>query len=449
MMTQAPSAAPAGLVQVARVLKNLAEASQFERGRDKRLRDALGSVLMEIGADALVMRVGIDSVLLSAFDYSLGFDRSRKDTYVAKVVEIANRIARKGVIYECFVDTETNTEHLFCFINFQFRTETGHTIEPAAQEFFCFVSGLRKDIQGQPIRHKRWSKIIRRESQKIFVNDLHRDAIESYCRAVQLAILRRAESDSIFPLKFSQQFWNIVDDLDPLSFRARPWDADSSGKADTVPTASLSFDLRQSTFAMDQAIDKKVHADWLEGMVIILRQITHLHEGVFDKFTGDGIISHFPVYFGDTNREVAANRVVLNSTVCAWDMVRAAVLSIDYLLANMALRKSSFGPSVGIAFDEAQWSVDRVGNPIVVGRGVVHACRLGGGPASTVQVSNAVFTRLRKLLPDAPGFEELEFVSKEYREGTGVQLTRLTVPPAGLGSDSRALRELVDRVFSR
>lgn len=200
---------------------------------------------------------------------------------------------------------------------------------------------------------------------------------------------------------------------------------------------------------MEQAIDRKYHADWLEGMVLILREITHWHNGVFDKFTGDGVISHFPVYELKTDPATPVDKVVLNCAVCAWDMVRAGMMHIEYLLPNLSLRNTAFGPSVGIALDDALWSVDRVGNPIVVGRGVVQACRLGGGPANTVQVSNAVASRLKKLIPDTSNFEEQEFLSKEFSEGSGVTMVRLSVPPAGLGSDSSKLKDLVDRVFGR
>jgi class 3 adenylate cyclase len=384
------------LVQVARILKNFAEASQFQRGRDGRLRDALSDVLEEVGADAFVMRVGIDGFLLGTFDYSLRLQRDKKDEHVKRVERVANDISGKGIIYECYKDQEIGVEYLFCFLDFDFRTETGRYVAPRKPEFFCFMSGLRKDEGTNNPRHKkRWTKIINHDSKKIFVNDRYRDAIESYCRAIQLAILRRAEGDSIFPIGMSQRFWNAAEDFDPVDCRLRPWDLDASGKTTTVLTASLSFDLRSSTFAMDQAIDKKFHADWLEGMVIILRNIAHWHQGVFDKFTGDGVLAHFPVdSFEGEDIDSASDRAVLNSLVCAWDMIRAVAIYTDHLVPNLALWKPSFGSSVGMAFDDALWSVDRVGNPIVVGRGVVHACRLSDGPAGTVQVSNAVFARL-------------------------------------------------------
>lgn len=437
------------LIQVARILKNFAEASQFERGRDQRLRNALAGVLQEIGADAFVGRVGIDGAILTAFDYSLGLDAAKKEACLAKVEETARSIRQTGTIYTYARDPETEVEYLFCFLNFQYRTETGRDFSPGIPEFFCFISGAARDGNGRPVYKQRWTKVIARDTQRVFTDDSYRDAVEAYCRAIQLAFLRRSETDSIFPLKISQRFWSAIDDLDPAAARLRPWDHDSSGKNKTVLTASLSFDLRQSTFAMDQAIDQKGHADWLEGMVIILRKITHWYEGVFDKFTGDGVIVHFPVYeFEKRNRDQSANEIVLRATICAWDMIRAVELYTDRLVPNLALWKPSFGPSVGIALDEALWSVDRQGNPIVVGRGVVHACRLGSGPARTVQVSNAIIARLKKLVPDEKSVESLEFVSKEYKEGSGVQMARLTTPPAGHGSENAVLKRLVDNVFS-
>jgi class 3 adenylate cyclase len=438
-----------GLGQIARILKNVAEASQFQRGRDWKLRDAISGILDEVGADALIMRIGVEGILLGAFDYSLQFDRPAKNAQISRVEEVAAKISQARVLYKCDVDSDTGVNRLFCFPEFQFRTETGRNIEPEKPSFYCFVSGLRR-TNGLPFHQKRWHKIVAHQNPAIFVSDIYRDAVESYCRAIQLAMLRRAEADSIFPKDISEKFWNVVDDDVPRKSRIRPWDADESGEATTVPTASLSFDLRQSTFAMDQAINKKFHADWLEGMVIILRQLTHLHGGVFDKFTGDGAISHFPVYsFDEGDIVTASDRVIRNSIVCAWDMIRAVEIYIEQLRPNLALRKLSFGPAVGVAFDEAQWSVDRVGNPIVVGRGVVHACRLSDGPSATIQMSNAVISRLRRILPDLSGFEEIEFISKEYSAGSDVQKTIMTVAPPGLGSDAPTLKSIVQNVFKR
>jgi class 3 adenylate cyclase len=438
-----------GLGQVARVLKDLAEASQFQRNRDWRLRDAIGSVLNEVGADALIMRVGVDGNLLSAFHYCLNFDRARKENEIFKAQIIAMDLHKIGVIYRCHVEAETRLERLFFFPEFQFKTETGRNIAPVQPEFFCFVSGLRRSKDGSPIYQSRWHKIVAPEKPTVFVTDSYRDAVESYCRAIQLAMMRRDESDSIFPTNVSRKFWNVVDDKDPFRARIRPWDEDESGRAATVPTASLSFDLRQSTFAMDQAIDKKFHADWLEGMVIILRQLTHMHGGVFDKFTGDGVISHFPIYsfVSDVKSTAAASEVIKNSVICAWDMIRAIDFFVAKMLPNIALKKSTFGASVGVAFDDAQWSVDRVGNPIVVGRGVVHACRLSDGPPDTVQVSNAVITRLEMDLPDLQGHKELDFVSKEYETGSDVKMTRMTIAPPGIGTDAVTLKNLVQGVL--
>jgi class 3 adenylate cyclase len=438
----------AGLGQIARILKNIAEASQFQRGRDWRLRDALSGVLEEIGADALIMRIGVEGILLGAFEYSLQFDRPTKDAQISIAVQIAEKIRESRVLYNRNVDPDTGVHRLFCFPEFQFKTETGRSIEPEKVSFYCFVSGLRRGPNGLPSHQKRWQKIVT-QNPTVFVNDIYRDTVESYCRAIQLAMMRRAEADSIFPKNISQRFWNVVDDEKPQKFRIRPWDEGESGQATTVLTASLSFDLRQSTFAMDQAIDKKFHADWLEGMVIILRQLTHLHDGVFDKFTGDGAIAHFPIYSFDQNDLTAQDKVIKSSVICAWDMIRAIEFYIEQLLPNVALRKSSFGPSVGIAFDEAQWSVDRVGNPIVVGRGVVHACRLSDGPAATIQVSNAVIARLKRSLPNLDGFEDFEFISKEYSPGSDVQKTRMKVAPPGLGSDAPTLKNIVQGVFKR
>jgi hypothetical protein len=344
-------------------------------------------------------------------------------------------------------------ENLLIFSRFDYTTEWGKPVQPQLPEFFCFVSGLRRGDDGSAVYSKRWQRIARTQDGRLQLSESSRDAVESYCRAIQLAILRRAETDSIFPPAQSVKFWNLVDDSYSHRVKSRPWDEDPSGRAKQVPTATLSFDLRRSTFLMEHAIDKKAYADWLEILVIILKEILHLRGGVFDKFTGDGVLAHFPayefdVYSSEDALETAYDTNVLNCISCGWDMIRAAEICSDVLVPNISLSNENCGSAVGAAFDNAQWSVGRAGNPVVVGRGVVHACRLSGGEPGTMQLTNAIVARLKRMLGNAAQFEETDFVSKEYSAGSGVKMYKMTSAPRGLVTDDRTLSSIVQRAFS-
>src|SRR5205085_1712116 len=86
----------------------------------------------------------------------------------------------------------------------------------------------------------------------------------------------------------------------------------------------------------------------------------------------------------------------------------------------LRLHNANLGPAVGLAIDEACWSVDRFGNPIVVGTGVVHACRAGDGArANTVRLTPIILTLLEEMTPGDILATKRPFETKEYRPDAG------------------------------
>jgi len=169
---------------------------------------------------------------------------------------------------------------------------------------------------------------------------------------------------------------------------------DTPGGAET-PTVTLSLDLRRSTFAMQQASNRLLHAAWLDAVSQLARELTLLHGGIFDKFTGDGAIAHFTYEDGSEAGESAALR---SAMACGAELLLAMREHIGHLEGNMKFLSELFGPAIGMARDVAAWSLDRDGRPVVVGTGVVNACRLSGGEAGQIVITNDLRRPLEALV---------------------------------------------------
>lgn len=175
-----------------------------------------------------------------------------------------------------------------------------------------------------------------------------------------------------------------------------PWESGDPPGA-RVPTATVSLDLRKSTSLMDQVEDRQAFAVWLEGLSEICREIAHDNFGIFDKFTGDGIIAHFAE--AEMTEEPNPGNSVLRAFTCACELIRAVDIHLDALRPRLRFNIAASRPAVGIAFDVASWSLDRDGRPIVVGKGVVNACRLNSGDAGWIQMAYNMKRHLKDSVP--------------------------------------------------
>jgi class 3 adenylate cyclase len=222
---------------------------------------------------------------------------------------------------------------------------------------------------------------------------------------------------SPFAARVAERYWDESLSTAPDRLKA-PWE-----HSDSLKTATLSIDLRKSTFCMENAADPKKFARWLDELVQILTAVTHLYGGVFDKFTGDGALVHF------LERESA---LIYNTTPveaaldCAISMHRAVARHLEQLRKFLRLDSDILGAAIGIDVDPTYWSVDHRNNPITVGRGVVNACRVGDKTdAGAIRITNIAY----QLLPrtrDLAEFTKVKFVSKEY--GAEMHITAWELP---------------------
>lgn len=169
---------------------------------------------------------------------------------------------------------------------------------------------------------------------------------------------------------------------------------------ESCTTITVSLDLRKSTFAMEQARDATRFATWMTGVISALTALAQTAGAIFDKFTGDGVIIHFPVnppwVEREKNADDAAAEAMERAVTCAAQMVICVQRRLDDLRKILLNDCGKFGAGVGIAIADAYWGVDPEGYPMVVGRGVVNACRAADpAPAGMLYLVNSAYQAFR------------------------------------------------------
>ena len=229
-----------------------------------------------------------------------------------------------------------------------------------------------------------------------------------------------------------------------------PWEIKSAGNREPgsdVLTVTVSLDLRKSTSMMEQAESQHGYAMWLETLSEICHDITLYNRGIFDKFTGDGIIAHFvclDAVAGVRDRDCQAEEITRHAFTCASELVRAVGLHHQEIKPYLRFNIEAAGVAVGIAIDQAAWSLDRDGRPVVVGKGVVNACRLNGGNPGTIRLAYNMRRHLPQVSFDVVVVEDHKDLNPALRPqcylSCGANMQH--------GRDDPALRVLVEKLAS-
>lgn len=145
----------------------------------------------------------------------------------------------------------------------------------------------------------------------------------------------------------------------------------------------MSIDLRNSTTLMLKARESKRFAVFVTNLCNRLYDTILKHHGVFDKFTGDGILAFFPDFFSGEDAGFLA--------------LRAASECHDIFQQEYKRHRSGFisvlrdvGLGIGVDFGSVTL-VSLWGGLTVVGVPVVYACRMGSAPAGSTLLNHPAF----------------------------------------------------------
>lgn len=197
----------------------------------------------------------------------------------------------------------------------------------------------------------------------------------------------------------------------------------------------LSIDIRRSTDLMLKARSAEMFAVFMRGLCETLEGHVKANYGVFDKFTGDGILAFFPEFFTGEDAGYHAIEVARTSIQVFERLYKAARRFFTAVPADVGL---------GIGLDYGSVHVIPMsGGLTAVGEAVVYACRIGSTPAGTIAVNQPAYEVLTNRYPHLCRFTETVLDVK--REGglicyhLGFTDAKITpAPPPWLSSSNQA-----------
>jgi len=149
----------------------------------------------------------------------------------------------------------------------------------------------------------------------------------------------------------------------------------------------ISIDIRRSTDLMLKATSHENFAKFISGLSELLKNIVINNYGVFDKFTGDGILAYFPLFYSGEN-------AILN---CLKTAQECHVLFQKYYNDNKSLFSVVIKTGLGIGIDYGNAKIVRINEEqTIVGTPVVYACRLSIAPYGHTYINQQAYDSLVK-----------------------------------------------------
>lgn len=145
----------------------------------------------------------------------------------------------------------------------------------------------------------------------------------------------------------------------------------------------MSIDIRRSTELMLKATSPQKFADFITDLCGKLSEIVIRNYGVYDKFTGDGILAFFPEFFSGKD----AGYYALRSAVECHNAFKERYDSSRHVFNSVI---KDIGLGIGIDFGIVKL-VQMAGGLTVVGSPVVYACRFGSAPAGTTLLNHPAY----------------------------------------------------------
>lgn len=160
----------------------------------------------------------------------------------------------------------------------------------------------------------------------------------------------------------------------------------------------LAIDIRRSTELMLKANSAKHFEDYIKTLCIGFKDIILAHNGVFDKFTGDGVLAYFPDFYSGDDAGFLA--------------IHAAAQCHSFFISHYSSNRSAFhtviqDTGLGIGIDCGKANIALISNYTVIGRPVVYACRLSSTDANTTALNQAARDALISKFGEAIIFDEI------------------------------------------
>lgn len=195
----------------------------------------------------------------------------------------------------------------------------------------------------------------------------------------------------------------------------------------------VSIDIRRSTELMLKARKPELFSKFITELSFKLSQVIISNFGIFDKFTGDGILAFFPKFYSGNDAIVRAlkaaqechyifNDHYINSKECFNVFIKDVGLGIGIDFGNVTL-------------------VNSQSELTVVGIPVVYACRFSGAKAGETILNQPAKEEIYKLCPTLVTILETEIFIKN--EGTAIAY-KISLNEAAFKLDNPDWQELTE-----
>lgn len=241
-------------------------------------------------------------------------------------------------------------------------TETLHTLRQLRDD----VERLRSEIDEQAVKVQR-AKFGAEEKEQA-IRDLE-EKVKQLTNQERLSfLLTRVNSTAQAKLLASEEF--------QASF------SESGERSAYV----MSVDIRRSTDLMLKARAPQQFANFITTLCRDLEDIVKEHYGVFDKFTGDGVLSFFPEFFSGEDAGYWVIRAASRCHVAFQNRYREFRGSFTTVLMDVGL-------GIGIDYGPTHL-VQMAGGLTVVGAPVVYACRMSAAPAGRTLLNQPAYEKI-------------------------------------------------------
>ena len=166
----------------------------------------------------------------------------------------------------------------------------------------------------------------------------------------------------------------------------------------------MSVDIRRSTELMSKARSPQRFADFMTTLCKELEVVIKENYGVFDKFTGDGVLAFFPSFYSGEDAGFCVVSVADRCHKIFEDKYREFRSSFISVLTEVGL-------GIGIDYGTSHL-VQVAGGLTVVGAPVVYACRMSGAPAGTTLLNQPGYEKISEKFSSYCFFQETEIEIK-------------------------------------
>lgn len=153
----------------------------------------------------------------------------------------------------------------------------------------------------------------------------------------------------------------------------------------------ISIDIRRSTDLMLESRSPAEYSEFIFELTKQLKECIIRNYGIFDKFTGDGILAFFPKFYSGEQSILFALRAAKEVHIIFESIYKEHRRSFNLVLTDVGL---------GVGIDFGKVNIYQTNSELsIVGKPVVYACRFSSTHAFSTLNNTGVIIELEKIIP--------------------------------------------------